>query len=224
MKRYEFFLGHGEIVTGEAIGGEWVRYSDHVEAMKRIAGDSAQQAIPVAEVTAGNLGSRLMWHTEDAQSLTPVGTLLYAAPAPSASPAALTDEVRRVLGLCVGPLNIAMAMAGIHSNAASADETAKQCQDALDGIRALLAASPADQVGWQLIEEAPKDREVWAFNGEQGRMQWSEGSADNGEGWALWVWCDPLLSDADPEPEQPTHFMPLPADPVAAISASKEGA
>lgn len=49
------------------------------------APSASAQATPVAEVVAGNLCSRLMWHTEDAQSLTPVGTLLYAAPAPSAS-------------------------------------------------------------------------------------------------------------------------------------------
>lgn len=41
--------------------------------------------MPVAEVAAGNLGSRLMWHTEDAQVLTPVGTLLYTRPAPEPS-------------------------------------------------------------------------------------------------------------------------------------------
>lgn len=68
---------------------------------------------------------------------------------------------------------------------------------------------------WQPIETAPKDCEVWAFNGEQGRMQWSKGYADNGEGWALWIWSDETLSDIDPEPEQPTHWMPLPDAPSA---------
>lgn len=63
--------------------------------------------------------------------------------------------------------------------------------------------------GWLDIASAPKDEShIWAFNGEQGRMQWSEG-----DGWALWVWCDPLLSDVDPAPDQPTHWMPLPAAP-----------
>lgn len=44
------------------------------------AGARPQEQIPVAEVTHGRLGNRLMWHTEDAQWNTPVGTLLYAAP------------------------------------------------------------------------------------------------------------------------------------------------
>jgi hypothetical protein len=87
---------------------------------------------------------------------------------------------------------------------------------ARERVRSLLASpGKAEAERWQPIETAPRDREIWAFNGEQGRMQWSEGSADNGEGWALWVWCDQLLSDADPDPEQPTHWMPLPAAPDA---------
>ncbi|GAB2704208.1 DUF551 domain-containing protein [Comamonas sediminis] len=62
---------------------------------------------------------------------------------------------------------------------------------------------------WQSIETAPKDgTEVWAFNGEQARMRWIEGP-----GYALWVWVDALLEDADPSPDQPTHWQPLPAAP-----------
>lgn len=62
---------------------------------------------------------------------------------------------------------------------------------------------------WQSIETAPKDgTEVWAFNGEQARMRWIEGP-----GYALWVWVDELLEDADPSPDQPTHWRPLPAAP-----------
>jgi hypothetical protein len=62
---------------------------------------------------------------------------------------------------------------------------------------------------WQPIETAPTDREIWAFNGEQARMIWSQGNQ-----WALWIWADELLSEVDPSPEQPTHWMPLPAAPV----------
>lgn len=81
--------------------------------------------------------------------------------------------------------------------------------------RDFLSAAPAEQIAsvqqWQPIESAPKDgTEVWAFNGEQGRMHWIEG-----EGYALWAWADELLSDVDPFPSQPTHFMPLPPNPGA---------
>ncbi|MFC4923037.1 DUF551 domain-containing protein [Delftia deserti] len=66
-------------------------------------------------------------------------------------------------------------------------------------------------MNWQPIETAPKDgAEVWAFNGEQARMVWLED-----EFCALWVWGDALLTEVDPSPDQPTHWMPLPAAPGA---------
>lgn len=64
---------------------------------------------------------------------------------------------------------------------------------------------------WKPIASAPKDgTEVWAYNGEQARMRWTEG-----ECYALWIWADDLVSDADPCPDQPTHWMPLPPAPTS---------
>lgn len=64
---------------------------------------------------------------------------------------------------------------------------------------------------WQPIETAPKDgTEVWAYASEQVRMKWSEGFD-----WGLWIYSDELLQDVCPEPEQPTHWMPLPPPPGA---------
>ena len=72
---------------------------------------------------------------------------------------------------------------------------------------------------WQPIETAPKDgSEIWAFNGEQGRMEWLEN-----EEVALWIWCDDLLSDSDPMPDQPSHWRHLPTPPAASVTqANKE--
>lgn len=75
--------------------------------------------------------------------------------------------------------------------------------------RAALPAASA----WQPIEAAPKNgSEIWAYNGEQGRMRWLGG-------WALdlWVWADDFLNDADPNPKQPTYFLPLPAAPAQEV-------
>lgn len=73
----------------------------------------------------------------------------------------------------------------------------------------LHAAEQMAKHQWQPIEGARKDGSViWAFNGEQGRMKWSEG-----DGWGLWIWDDEVLMDVDPSPTQPTHFMTLPPAP-----------
>lgn len=61
---------------------------------------------------------------------------------------------------------------------------------------------------WQPIRSAPKTEEIWAFNGEPARMKWIEG-----EGYALWVYAEELMSDSDPSPTQPTYWFRLPAAP-----------
>lgn len=87
---------------------------------------------------------------------------------------------------------------------------------------AALQSTPSDagRDGWQDIETAPRDgTHIWAFNGEQGVMKWIEG-----DGFSLWVWVDELLSDADPSPDQPTHFRPLPQPPASPAPADYDGA
>ncbi len=74
----------------------------------------------------------------------------------------------------------------------------------------LSTGAMAPSSPWEPIGEAQKDgTEVWAFNGEQARMKWVEG-----EEYALWIYADPLLSEADPDPVQPTFFVPLLPDPI----------
>ncbi|HEX7324286.1 MAG TPA: hypothetical protein VF292_02890 [Rhodanobacteraceae bacterium] len=83
--------------------------------------------------------------------------------------------------------------------------------EAVEAKVATLTQQPAEaQPAWRDIATAPKDGTViWAFNGEQGRMRWIEGAE-----YALWIYDDELLSDACPEPDQPTHWMPLPVEPA----------
>jgi hypothetical protein len=82
-----------------------------------------------------------------------------------------------------------------------------------DARALLVLAKPAPT--WQPIVNAPMDgTEVWAFNGfEQARMKWFEGGEEMP--YALWVWADETLCEIDPNPDQPTHFMPLPPNPAA---------
>lgn len=80
----------------------------------------------------------------------------------------------------------------------------------VDQAKSYAEARVREALAWRPIETAPKDgTEIWAFNREQGRMKWI-----SGRGFALWVWVDDLLSDVDPSPDSPTHWMPLPGPPV----------
>lgn len=64
-------------------------------------------------------------------------------------------------------------------------------------------------IGWKTIDVAPRDGSpIWAYNNEQGVMRWI-----SGDGYALWVWVDELLSEVDPDPTQPTHWRSLPEPP-----------
>lgn len=65
---------------------------------------------------------------------------------------------------------------------------------------------------WQPIETAPKDgTKFLALYGEDEcfTMYW----LDIPDSQGLFVYSDELLSDVDPSPEAPAHWMPLPQPP-----------
>jgi hypothetical protein len=74
---------------------------------------------------------------------------------------------------------------------------------------AAIAAWNRRASGWNPISTAPRDgTEIWAYNGEQVRMRW-----EDGDPWSGWLYGDETLNDIDPDPEQPTHWQPLPPAP-----------
>lgn len=78
-----------------------------------------------------------------------------------------------------------------------------------DHCTAELVSALKNTQSWQPMSAAPKDgTEIWAYNGTQGLMKWVEG-----DDYALWIWSDEHMSDVDPEPDQPTAWMPKPQDP-----------
>lgn len=82
-------------------------------------------------------------------------------------------------------------------------------------VDGLSVYSPLDEkpVGWKTIDSAPNDTEVWAFNGEQVRMKTIDISASDEPRQWIWVYADDTLADIDPEPIEPSHWMPLPEPP-----------
>jgi hypothetical protein len=105
-------------------------------------------------------------------------------------------------------LTIVTSIVREHSRECREPKPCQDCELEAEAIAALSAQEPVSP--WRPIETAPRDgSEVWAYNGEQARMKWIEG-----DGYALWVWADDLLSEVDAAPEQPTYFMPLPAPPA----------
>jgi hypothetical protein len=70
------------------------------------------------------------------------------------------------------------------------------------------AQSAPDADGWYAIENITPEHKklvVWAFNGNQARMKYLDLESVC-PGGSLWIYADELLSDADPEPPQPTHY------------------
>lgn len=128
------------------------------------------------------------------------------AAAPSPSPASVGDSWREAV-------DEALVINGLDctSDAEPADRALRRLlahEIAVATDPAINSPSPASAGEWRPISTAPKDAEIWIFNGEQGRMHWIEV-----DGYALWSWADDLLSDVDPSPEQPSHWRPLPTPP-----------
>ena len=83
----------------------------------------------------------------------------------------------------------------------------KQRKDFDRLIRRALEA--AEAVADQPIATAPRDgSEILAWHGEWNRMVWF--TCDY---WSGWIYADGLLTDADPEPPQPTRWRHVPAPP-----------
>lgn len=62
---------------------------------------------------------------------------------------------------------------------------------------------------WKTIESAPRDgSHILAWNGEIALMRFI-----SGDDYALWVYADTSLDEICPEPDQPSHWMPLPNPP-----------
>lgn len=96
MKRYRVDCYSDQIE--ESVDGKWVLYSDHVEAMKRIAGDSAQepdawiQADHLAQAKRGAFMCRVEAEYRKGMDLVPI----FAAPSASAQQAEPEKVSRRV--------------------------------------------------------------------------------------------------------------------------------
>lgn len=118
-----------------------------------------------------------------------------------------------VANLCVPPVGSLDANAGLIAAA-----NPQTILSLIARIRELEGDTGKSAEAWQPIESAPKDAEIWAYNGEQGVMKWIEG-----EGYALWAWADEALEDIDPNPVQPTHYLPLPAAPSTGRAAPEGG-
>lgn len=91
------------------------------------------------------------------------------------------------------------------------------CASLLAAIGALVA-DREKLAGWQPIETAPKDTEVFigAFVDEEfhfGRSVffYEQGNEFEGETWSGWVWSIDDCSES--VAEHPTHWMPIPAAP-----------
>lgn len=73
-----------------------------------------------------------------------------------------------------------------------------------------LAEFAARERAWRPMGSAPKDgTTIIAYNGEVCLMKWIKGDE-----YALWVHDNELLSDVEPEPEQPLVWQPLPEPPT----------
>ena len=91
------------------------------------------------------------------------------------------------------------------------DESMDLAREQLDKKRSTIEAKLRELLPvWQPIESAIKQEGelIWAFNGEQAAMRYTK--TPDGD---LWCWLDEALSDIDPEPQQPTGWMPLPKAP-----------
>lgn len=87
MKRYSLLRDRntGEKALLDTFGGEWIRYEDHVEAMKRIAGAPVAQGLTSQRIEEI---AKAYFHQDDtelADIKTAIRTALHEAAAPSAS-------------------------------------------------------------------------------------------------------------------------------------------
>ncbi|WP_423197892.1 hypothetical protein DFLDMN_001532 [Cupriavidus sp. H19C3] len=137
---------------------------------------AAIPGVPVAEVAAGNLGKRLMWHTEDAKSLTPVGTLLYATPAECA------DQFERI-DMENHRLRQGMKKLMARLTTLLDEDQFADCESIVKGVGVEPPADTASEAVWTAIRRLERGYNPWMIADElRAAMsnQAQKGGADNG--------------------------------------------
>lgn len=137
-----------------------------------------------------------------------------AASKPNAAADAILEQAYkniaslRTLRLSRPPAVTRERLVDLIAGATDADFSYARAENLADTILPLLSGATVAVDQWRPITK--DDRKADKILTPEGYMKWIEG-----DDFALWIWDDSLLADADPDPPQPELCFDLPPVPIA---------